>query len=45
MPKRTVDARLVRKVKLRMRFKDRLADEIAKTEEKLELLREIRADG
>lgn len=33
--------RYLRKKKLKMRFKHRLADEIARTVEKLELLREI----
>jgi hypothetical protein len=34
-----------RKAKLKMRFKDRLNEEIAATVEKLELLKEIQVDG
>jgi hypothetical protein len=37
--------RMIRKRKLRMRFKDRIGEEIASTVDKLELLREIEADG
>jgi hypothetical protein len=39
-----IDRRARRKAKLKMRFKDRLADEIAATEEKLALLREIQVE-
>lgn len=34
-----------RKAKLKMRFKDRLAEEVAATVEKLELLKEIQAEA
>lgn len=45
MTKRTADPRTARKAKLKMRFRDRLDEEIASTEEKLALLRELKADG
>jgi hypothetical protein len=39
-----IDRRARRKAKLKMRFKDRLDEEIAATVEKLELLREIQVE-
>jgi hypothetical protein len=37
--------RAARKAKLKMRFKDRLGEEIAATQEKLDLLKAIKAEG
>jgi hypothetical protein len=45
MPKRQADPRQARKAKLKMRFRDRLDEEIAATDEKLAILRELKAEA